>query len=327
MTIENFSSLCGCAIIAPMRVWNRVWLVGLLLWLAACGAAQSTSQTPAVATSIVTSTPLTQFSASLSPTQPSPTRTVSLSSETPVTLTLWVPEDFAPGAERGGDVLAEQIAAFEAAHPNITLNYVLKAPYGKGGIVDWLTQIHELMPDRLPDIALVDSRELDVLEAQGLLQPLNRDLPSGTYWDLFPPAQTIAKRKGKWLDQPLVLETEHLVYDARRINAPPTTWDEVLANRTEFAFAADATDTFLFHYLEGGGALSPVQQTTLNTGVMQAILDYYQRARANGILNETTAGLKSARDVIPLFLNGQAPMAEVRARDFLVERARMPNAV
>jgi len=310
-----------------MRAWNRVWLVGIVLWLAACGAAKSTSQPPAAATFIETPTPSIPVSTALSPTPPSPTRTASLISDAPITLTLWVPEDFAPGAERGGDVLASQIAAFESEHPNIQLNYVLKASYGKGGIVDWLTQIHELMPERLPDAAIVDSRELDVLDAQELLKPLNRDLPSGTYWDLFSPAQTIAKRQGKWLDQPLVLETEHLVYDSHRVPVPPTTWDEVLGDKTGFAFAADSTDTFLFHYLESGSALSATQQPTQNTSVTQSILDYYQRARANGILNETTAGLQSARDVLPLFLNGQTPMAQVRVRDYLVERARLPNAV
>jgi ABC-type glycerol-3-phosphate transport system substrate-binding protein len=241
-------------------------------------------------------------------------------------LTFWVPEEFAVGAERGGDMLDSQLSAFQAEHPGIKINYVLKAPSGKGGIVDWLTQLVALMPDRLPDAAIVDSRELDQIEALGLLHPLNRNLPSGVFWDLFPPAQQIARRGGKWVDQPLVLETEHLVYDARRVPSPPASWDAVLATKTPFAFAADGTDTFLLHYLQNGGALSPTEHTALDSGVMQAILEYYQRARANGNLNDTTAVMKSAREVLPLFVTGQVLMAQVRARDFLSERSRLPNA-
>ncbi len=74
--------------------------------------------------------------------------------------------------------------------------------------------------------------------------------------------------------------------------------------------------------------------TTLNLGpthpathgVMQNILEYYQRARANGNLSEATVGMQSAREVMPLFVAGQAPLAQVWARDFLIERARLPNA-
>lgn len=244
----------------------------------------------------------------------------------PIVLTVWVTEDFGPGAERGGDLLATRMRAFETKHTGVGINYVLKGTNGKGGLVDWLIQLQELMPDRLPDVAIVDSRELDTLQAHGLLKTLNRSLPSGAYWDLFGPAQQIARRNGQWVDQPLVLELEHLVYDTRRVETPPASWDEVLARPRLFAFAVDGADTFLFHYLESGGALPTTAHPNLDAGIVQAILEYYQRAQANGNLSESTAVMKSAREVMPLFVSGQAPLAEVRARDFMVERARMPDA-
>ncbi|MBI4671863.1 MAG: extracellular solute-binding protein [Chloroflexi bacterium] len=298
---------------------------GMVLLLAACGAPAPPFPSPVLATPDVVATPPVLNEPAF-PTRTLPTPAVELDAAQPLTLMLWVPEEFAPGAERGGDILEARAAAFEAAHSGVTVNYVLKAPYGKGGIVDWLMQLQELMPERLPDAAIVDSRELDQLEKLGLLQPLNHDLPSGAFWDLFAPAQLIARQGGVWSNQPLVLDVEHLLYDTKRVPTPPATWQAVLADRTEFAFAADSTDTFLLHYLENGGSLSPAEHPALDSGVMQAVLDYYQRTRANGNLNEAAAMMKSAREVFPLFLGGQAPLAQVRARDYLSERTRMPNA-
>lgn len=320
-----------------MRAWYGILLAGCFGWLIACGthtptppdAALQTSPIPGVVSpfAVATSAPETPAPLFGLPTRQLPlTPEIASKASQPLTLTLWVPEEFAPGAERGGDVLETLVGEFRAAHPRIAFNFVLKAPYGKGGMVDWLTQLDELMPDRLPDAVIVDSRELDQLERLKLLHPLNRALPSGALWDMFAAGQAIARRNGTWNNQPLVLDTEHLVYDTRRGSPPPATWTQVLADKAQLAFAADSTEAFLFHYLENGGALDPSAHPALDASVMQSVLDYYQRARANGNLNENTAVLKSARDVMPLFVTGQTPMAQVRARDFLAEESRLTNA-
>lgn len=307
-----------------MHAWN-VFVPAVIIWLAACGTATPSAQSFAVATPESVPTPLatagTPETLALFPT---PIATSGI--QPPLDLTFWVPEEFATGAEKGGDVLESQVAAFTAEHPDINIDYVLKSPYGKGGLVDWLAQLDELMPERLPDAAIVDSRELDQLERLGLLQPLGHELPSGAFWDLFPVAQRIARRDGVWVNQPLVLETEQLVYDTRRVGTPPATWDEVLETKNQFAFAADSTDTFLQNYLDNGGDLDPSKHATIDVGAVQEVLDYYQRAQANGNLNETTSVIKSAREVMPLFVSGKFPLAQVRARDYLSERGRLPFA-
>ena len=106
----------------------------------ACGTTNLTPPSRAAETAVV-STALTPSLTFELPTRvPVPTQIVTPDASQPVILTLWVPEEFATGAEHGGDVLEKQIAEFQIAHPNITINYVLKAPYGKGGMLDWLSQ-------------------------------------------------------------------------------------------------------------------------------------------------------------------------------------------
>ncbi len=325
-----------------MHAWFHISLAFWFLGLVACGASVSTplagttrtaedaSRVPvapsgSVQTSVL-STPEAVSNAALDATrtlEANPAPTADLLQ--PVVVELWVPEEFAAGAERGGDVLERQADEFQLQHPNIRLNYALKAPYGKGGILDWLTQLQELIPERMPDAAIVDSRDLERLEKLGLLHSLQRELPSGVYWDLFPPAQQIARHDGQWNNLPLVLETEHLVYDADRIAAPPRSWQGVLTDTIEFAFAAGSTESFLFQYLQSGGSLDPREQPAIDAGVTQSILEYLQAARANGSLNETTASFKSAREIMPLVTGGQVDMAQVRARDFLAERSRLSS--
>ena len=308
-----------------MRAWNALVIAGMVLCLAACGTETRSPITPIAPTPDAVVTPVVPVETA------APTRIVLPPAMTPeatrpITLTLWVPEEFAPGAERGGDILETRANEFEQTHPGIKIDYVLKAPYGKGGITDWILQLHELMPERLPDAAIVDSRDVATLQQLGLAQPLQRALPSGAYWDLFPPAQRMARQGGAWNNQPLVLETEHLVYDTRRVATPPLTWQDILTTTTAFAFAADSTDTFLLHYMHDGGVIARGKNSATDAGVMQNVLDFFQRARANGNLSQTVAAMQSAREIMPLFASSQVPMAQVRARDFLNERARLPNA-
>ena len=309
-----------------MRAWYGILLAGFFFWLAACGAPNPPPPTPTALIPTVAS-PIATDSFILPSRSPTPTRNATPDTSQPIVLTIWVPEEFATGAERGGDILERQIAEFQLAHPNIQINYVLKAPYGKGGTLDWLTQLQEMMPERLPDAAIVDSRELEQIHALGLLQPLQRRLPSGAFWDLFPPAQTIARHNGQWDNQPLILETEHLVFDTRRVTTPPSSWESVVAEKNQYAFAADSTESFLLHYLANGGSFATSAHPATDASVMQIVLDYYARLRASGILNESVAVMKSAREVMPLFVSGQTPLAQVRARDFLIEQARLSDTL
>ncbi len=309
-----------------MRAWSGILLAGFFFWLAACGATNPPPPSPRASIPTV-ALPVATESIDLFTRVPTPTRNAPPDPSKPMVLTIWVPEEFATGAERGGDILERQIAEFQLAHPNIQINYVLKAPYGKGGTLDWLTQLQEMMPERLPDAAIVDSRELEQIHALGLLQPLQRRLPSGAFWDLFPPAQTIARHNGQWDNQPLILETEHLVFDTRRVTTPPSSWESVVAEKNQYAFAADSTESFLLHYLANGGSFATTAHPATDASVMQIVLDYYARLRASGILNESVAVMKSAREVMPLFVSGQTPLAQVRARDFLIEQARLSDTL
>jgi multiple sugar transport system substrate-binding protein len=305
--------------------------LGVLLLLSALMACNGTP-------TVSTSTPPSPVNIGLPPASTTavtlvPSRPVSINpTATPgsaqsLTLTVWAPEQFSPEAAQGGDVLQHQIDAFSIAHPGISIKFQLKSPYGKGGLLDFLVQVHSLVPERLPDMIVIDSREADIALRTGLLQVLDRDLPSGDFADLLAPAQTLAKRGGQWLVLPMTLDVQHLAYNKKLVPVPPATWDDLIKIGAAFAFPADDDDAFLFQYLEDQGRISGSQEPApLNVSVTTSVLTFYQQARMANLVPDAVLSVKTVHDVWPLFAEGQAPLAQVEASDYLAGSASMPNA-
>src|SRR5207247_8018626 len=112
-----------------------------------------------LATPIIGSTPTATATRAPDQVPFSTTLTPGLGATRTITLTIWAPEEFAPGTTRSGQVLQRQLDEFSHAHPDITLNFVLKNRYGPGGLLDFLLKVQSLVPGRLPDLVLMDSRE------------------------------------------------------------------------------------------------------------------------------------------------------------------------
>jgi ABC-type glycerol-3-phosphate transport system substrate-binding protein len=305
------------------------WLAFVLLAdLTACNSAPlvPTLTPPAPSSAAQTLTPNSAVT-EITPPLASPPVSPPIGANRTITLTVWAPEEFSPEAAQGGQVLQHQVEAFAHARPEIAIKFVLKSPMGKGGLLDFLVKVQSLVPERLPDLILIDSREVDAAAHTQLLQPLDRDLPSGAFADLLPPAQALAEYDGQWLTLPLTLDVQHLAYNNKVVSEPPATWDELLKAGVPFAFPADDDDAFLFQYLENRGRISDSQQPTpLNVSVTTSVLTFYQRARAANLVPDSVLGIKTVHEVWPLFAEGQVPLAQVEASDYLAGYGHVPNA-
>lgn len=311
--------------------WDRLLPPGLVIGILLIASSQllSACSQPSPRTTPERLTPTPAASPAGSP-PASATRLVPLptaaGTSDQIALKVWAPEELSPTASRGGDVLRRQIAAFRVEHPDIDVSYELKGAHGKGGLVDFVLQVNDLVPERLPDVVIVESRELEPLARAGLVQPLNREFAAGIFLDLFTPAQGIASENGIFTNLPVAVDAEQLIYDSRRIKDPPATWDQLIALKTSFAFAADSTDVFLFHYLENGGVLPANADSALSRGALETVLGYYQRLRREQVLGDNALAFRTSGDVLPSFQSGETPLAEVQARDWLEKRAGLTDA-
>jgi ABC-type glycerol-3-phosphate transport system substrate-binding protein len=324
-----------------MKLWRALLWIGLIAsGLTACQALTTLMPPPTrVETPGVAFTPPpTRIAPSLTSTvalTPSPTRIIpratptirpgpTLSVSETITLTVWLPEDLAPGETRAGRVLRAQYDAFDQAHPQIRLDVLLKKPYGKGGLLDFLLTAQTVVPDLLPDVIALDAREVPAAARAGLLQPLDADFPAGTFADLFDPAQKMAQRAGHWIALPALLDVQHLVYDPRVLTTAPRSWDDVLTGSEAFLFPADGDDGFLLQYLSlGGRVVDEGGQPVLDVPETAQVLDFYLRARNAGLISDAALGLKTVGDVWPIYAAGQAAMAQVSGRQYFTEREKL----
>ncbi len=230
--------------------------------------------------------------------RPQPTSTTTASDV--LTLTWWTPEFISPKAPApAGPLLAKQLADFEAAHDGkVRVNPVLKARYGKGGLLDFLRTTQPVAPGLLPDIVALDVAELEQAVNLGLLQPLDSTLSRTITPTLYAFAQQAGQFDGRTMAIPYVADVEHAVYDRDRVSQPPSTWTGILAEKLPYLFPAGspqspaaappsegASRAVISQYLSAGGTVDPkTHRLVLQEQPLLRLLNFYRDAREAGLL-------------------------------------------
>jgi multiple sugar transport system substrate-binding protein len=251
-----------------------------------------------------------------------------------ITLTIWTTEAFSPTeAITSGQILAQQAAEFEATHPDVRLEFVLKKPYGKGGILDYLLTTKAVVPDLLPDLVFIDVSELEAAMRAELVQPLDSVVPGDLVGDLYPFAKAACTFEGRLYGLQVQADLDHLVYNTGKVTVPPSSWPGVLSNPGPYLFPAGGqaglvNDAFLIQYL----AVRPWPVTGdpdapfLDQDSLVAVLQFYQDGISRGIVPADIVQYQTTDDCWRTYLEGQAAMTQVRAHRYLEERGRAQNS-
>ena len=294
----------------------------ILLSLSGCGPSEVPTTTP--------------------PPQPGPTATAVTVTETPtttpitptlptvppvITLTLWTAEPFSPSqADASGQILGQQIEAFAAAHPDVVVEYVLKKPYGKGGILNFLLTTSEAVPAAMPDLVAIDTIELKEAARAGLLQPLDELISAELQEDLFPFAQKAGRFEEQLVGLQFETDIEHLIYNTNNLEKPPLTWTDVLTDEVSYVFPAGGreglvNDAFIIQYLALGGQLvDETGQPALNTELVAQVLQFYRDGYEMGVIPPSVSDFKTLDDCWPVYLSAEVAMTNVSSRLYLADR-------
>jgi multiple sugar transport system substrate-binding protein len=303
--------------------WN---VLIISVWLVACAAAVPASPTPPPSEPVVTLSATTPAAlTTMMPTRSVPTRT-PIATTSALTLTLWTTEDLAPGATPAGRVLKNQFDAFTAANPNIHIDIVLKQPYGKGGLLDFLLTTSAVVPTQLPDFVTLDIAEAPLAADAGILQPLDVWLPNDLKNDFFPFAFRAAHYQNQWIALPFAADAQHLVYNKTTIKKAPATWDECIKQKLTLLVPLGGDDAYVLQYLALAGTGDGVMPLPTDANSIAQILNFFKRARDLNLLPDTAINLKSVEEVWAPFAAGQVTLAQVSASRYLAERDKMPNA-
>ncbi len=269
--------------------------------------------------------------------QPSPDASIALS-PTPtapavITLTVWTALDFSPQAEGpAGEAMRQLLATFNETQEDIQVEYVLKKPQGKGGLLDFLLTANFAAPSVLPDVILLEPHALRDAAGAGLVQPLDDLLPPSVQEDLFPFALEAGRFDGQLRGVQFQADVLHLLYNTSKLDTPPLTWTDVLTRpEARYLFPAGgrgglADDTFLIHYLSTGVSLfDELGQLALDEESMTAVLGYYAAGVQSSVMPTTVLELESAVDAWPIYVEAKVAMTEMIASHYLANRHLLRN--
>lgn len=266
-----------------------------------------------------------------------PTRPPADSSPPPPTvasLTIWTTEAFSPTeAITTGQILAQVVAAFEADHPDLQVEFVLKKPYGKGGMLDYLLTTGAAVPDLLPDLAFVDVDELPAAVQGDVVQPLDDLLPPELAVDLYAFARRGATFDDRLMGLQFQADLDHMVYNTGVLAVPPRSWPGVLSNAGPYIFPAGGqgglvNDDFLIQYLavRPWPPLGGPQQGFLDLASLAAVLQFYQDGVTRGVFPAKILEYHDNEACWVDYLAGRAALTHVSARRYMADREQLQSS-
>jgi ABC-type glycerol-3-phosphate transport system substrate-binding protein len=250
----------------------------------------------------------------------------------------WTPEFFSPGtAQPGGHLLRQYVEEFQGRQrQRVVIQPVIKARYGRGGLVNFLRTTGSAAPNLLPDLIVLDAAELEAAAALHLLQPLDPLVDPAVLSRLYPFARLSGQVDGQTLAVLFASDLQHAVFDQEKVPLTPTNWPRLMANHTTYSFplygsegaAVDQLETALpvalSHYLSAGGKIDlTTRRLTLEPEPLTTLAAFYRDGAAGGILPPRATDNARAADSWADFLDGAAPVAEVSARRYMAERAAL----
>jgi len=253
----------------------------------------------------------------------------------------WTPEFLSPkAAQPVGPLLADQIAKFvDAKQGKVRVTTVLKARYGKGGLLNFLVTAQPVAPSVLPDLVALDVSELEPAVAAGLLQPLENLLDENVIAGLYPFATSAGTFGEHLLAVQITADLEHLAYRPNLVETPPRNWQDLLDGGTSYLFTLGGPQLgvsshppgslqpiIISQYLSAGANFDPAaRQLTVEAEPLLRLLTFYDSAMKSGVLPPNALELADQDALWGIYSQGQVPLALVSARHYMTDQGGLKN--
>jgi ABC-type glycerol-3-phosphate transport system substrate-binding protein len=306
-----------------------------LLLLVATAALLSACDLGATTTPTAPGEPTATSGPQIEPTPP-PTSAIDPTPTVPPSLTLriWSIESFSPTETiTSGQILLEQVTAFQNLHADVRIDFQIKKPYGKGGILDYLLTTEAVVPTLLPDLVYLDIEELGAAVQAEVVQPLDNLIPADLASDLFPFARQAGTLNGQLYGVQVQADLDHLVYNTGQLTVPPRSWPGVLSSPRPYLFPAGGqaglvNDDFLVQLLgvRPWPSAEDPEAPFLEVDSVTAVLQYYQDGVSRGVFPPQILDYHTTEDSWRDYLAGQAALTHVSAHRYLLERDQLPDS-
>ena len=226
----------------------------------------------------------------------------------------------------GGQLMAEQIRAFEATYPNFSIQVELKEASGPGSINSYLSTARPIAPSILPDIILMPVEQMREAANSGLIQPVSELITAELQDDLYPAAQSLVTSNGDIWGFPYALRgLTHTAYNSDTFTATiPLQLNELTSTAAIMVLPAageEGSKLFLQYYLEAGGTvLNDSGQPTLDLEPLTAVLTVFKEARDLGLIHPQSYTLQTMDEAWQLYRTGSANIALTQPIIYTINR-------
>jgi ABC-type glycerol-3-phosphate transport system substrate-binding protein len=316
------------------RILNLLLITGLALIFVGCQSLDDTVSGNNSNSPVAQETPTPRPAITPTPNNNTTPTVTPTPEKLPLTLTLWTVEPVSAlaGGELG-DFFQASIRNFERTNPDLELKVLIKKPGGKGGMLDFLRNAKEVAPSVLPDVAVIDAKDLRQALNEGLAQSLNGKLDRSIVQDLLPAARRIGTVNGTLAGVPVGIQMEHTVYNTLTYTDTVILWSDVLTQSNQYIFPAKGVnglvnDATLSQYFSAGGVLIDSEgKPRIDDRVLQEVLEFYQNAVEQGIVRTSVLDASTTEELWPEYLTGSARVAQISVSQYLTDRELLNNTI
>ncbi len=259
----------------------------------------------------------------------SPTPTPQTPDKAPIIM--WWPDVLYPDANSDALALLEnQLELFQRTYSSYTVELRRKRTHGLGGILSTLRTAAPVAPGALPHLTLMRRTDMITAAKEGLIVPIGAWIPTDLAGaNLFPGVRALGEFNGELYGVPYALTFYHAIYRPTVFDAPPLTFEDVLAAETPYALSGGAAPvnwTLLLQYIAAGGQLVNTSGgAALNTEALLNVLTYYDQGADTGIFNLDLLEYQVTADYWSAFVTGEANIASVDSRTYLMMKHDVQN--
>jgi multiple sugar transport system substrate-binding protein len=188
-----------------------------------------------------------------------------------------------------------------------------------------------VVPELLPDLAIIDAEELPTAVQAQVVQPLDDLVSPDLVNDLYPFARAMISFDGQLMGLLYRADLDHMVYNTGKLTVPPRSWPGVLSDPGTYIFAAGGqgglvNDSFLVQYLAVHPWPADAGEPFLEESSLIAVLQFYQDGVTQGVFPLDILDYHTTEECWPAYAADMADLTHASAHRYLVEGQDLPSS-
>lgn len=229
----------------------------------------------------------------------------------PVTLIVWVPDDFAiSSGEQVQKLLIDRLDAFEIDHPGISIDLRFKNVKQKESMMDLLNTANRVAPSILPDIILLNRSDMETAALKGLLVPFDNFPAGAEIKGIFPGFEDPGKLQGSIFGVPAAGDGLFVI-DKKFGGEQLPAWKDILSSSLKIGLNLNDPNAtvFIALYLSAGGELTDENgKPHLDQAIFTQMLTFIREARIQSAFPDWSLLASDWTEVSKRFENGESDM-------------------